>query len=106
MVVCENPRAPQTSSSAINNHATFKVTYIPFLPYSDATSRLHHVCIPKCIELLPCDWLIRNLCYQAIEQVYLIKWPVSVYCLCHYIPDNTIVTQECNLCVATNQIFV
>ncbi len=32
----------------------------------------------KCIELLPCDWLISNLCYQAIEQVYLIKWPVSV----------------------------
>ncbi len=30
----------------------------------------------KCIELLPCDWLI-YLCYQSIEQVYLIKWPVS-----------------------------
>ncbi len=25
------------------------------------------------------DWLISNLCYQAIEQVYLIKWSVSVY---------------------------
>ncbi len=34
--------------------------------------------MPKCIELLPYDWLIRNLCYQAIEQMYLIKWPVSV----------------------------
>ncbi len=34
--------------------------------------------MPKCIEFLPCDWLISNLCYQAIEQVYLIKWPVSV----------------------------
>ncbi len=33
------------------------------------------------IELLPCDWLISNLCYQAIEQVYLIKWLVSVYCI-------------------------
>ncbi len=33
----------------------------------------------KCIELLPCDWMVINLCYQAIEQVYLIKWPVSVY---------------------------
>ncbi len=40
--------------------------------------------MPKCIELLPCDWLISNLCYQAIEQVYLIKWPVSV-CVCVYI---------------------
>ncbi len=38
--------------------------------------------MPKCIELLPCDWLISNLCYQAIEQVYLIKWPVSVYVKC------------------------
>ncbi len=27
--------------------------------------------MPKCMELLPCDWLISNLCYQAIEQVYL-----------------------------------
>ncbi len=35
--------------------------------------------MPNCIELLPCDWLISNLCYQAIEQVYLIKWPMSVY---------------------------
>ncbi len=35
--------------------------------------------MPKCIELLPCYWLISNLCYQAIEQVYLIKWPVSAY---------------------------
>ncbi len=35
--------------------------------------------MPKCIELLPCDWLISNLCYQAIERVYLIKWPVSVF---------------------------
>uniref|UniRef100_A0A8C1QT80 Ig-like domain-containing protein n=1 Tax=Cyprinus carpio TaxID=7962 RepID=A0A8C1QT80_CYPCA len=23
--------------------------------------------MPKCIELLPCDWMISNLCYQAIE---------------------------------------
>ncbi len=35
--------------------------------------------MPKCFELLPCDWLISNLCYQAIEQVYLIKWLLSVY---------------------------
>ncbi len=41
--------------------------------------------MPKCIELLPCDWLISNLCCQAIEQVYLIKWPVSVYCMYIYI---------------------
>ncbi len=35
--------------------------------------------MPKCIELLPCDWLISSLCYQAIEQVYIIKWSMSVY---------------------------
>lgn len=23
--------------------------------------RLHHVCMPKCIKYLPCDWLIRYL---------------------------------------------
>ncbi len=34
--------------------------------------------MPKFIELLPCDWLISDLCYQTIEQVYLIKWSVSV----------------------------
>ncbi len=40
----------------------------------------------KCIELMPCDWLISNLCYQAIEPVFLIKWPVSVcVCVCVYI---------------------
>ncbi len=44
-----------------------------------SASRLHHIKIPKCIELLPFDWLISNLCYQAIEQVYLIKWPVNIY---------------------------
>ncbi len=42
--------------------------------------------MPKCIELLPCDWLISNLCYHAIEQVYLIKWPVNV----HQIKSNQI----------------
>ncbi len=33
-------------------------------------------------ELLSCDWLISNLCYQALEQVYLIKCLVSecVHC--------------------------
>ncbi len=47
-------------------------------------------------KLLPCDWLISNLCYQVIEQVYLIKWAVSVcvyiyiymymyICICIYI---------------------
>ncbi len=37
-------------------------------------SRLHHICHAI-------GWLA--ICYQAIEQVYLIKWPVSVYvCVC------------------------
>ncbi len=53
------------------------------------TDELDTITMAKCIELLPCDWLISNLCYQAIEQVYLIKWPVSVYsglsCLPHII---------------------
>ncbi len=36
--------------------------------------------MPKCIELLPCDWLISNLCYQAIEQMYLI---IYIYLYIH-----------------------
>ncbi len=48
----------------------------------------------KCIELLPCDWLISNLCYQAIEQVHLIKWPVSVY---------TIHIKKIRMCPVTSQ---
>ncbi len=28
-------------------------------------------CVVKSIELMPCDWLISYLYYQAIEQVYL-----------------------------------
>ncbi len=35
--------------------------------------------------------MISNLCNQAIEQVYLAKWPVSVYCL------NTSFDYECSL---------
>ncbi len=44
--------------------------------------------MPNCIEMLPCDWLISNLRYQAIKQMFLIKWPVSVcvcVCVCVYI---------------------
>ncbi len=29
--------------------------------------------------MLPCDWLISNLCYQAIEQVYQITECVYIY---------------------------
>ena len=32
----------------------------------------------KCIELLPCDWLIRYLCKEAVGQVELIKRLLSV----------------------------
>lgn len=33
--------------------------------------------------MLLCDWLISSLCYQVIEQVYLVKWLVSVYHICY-----------------------
>ncbi len=36
------------------------------------------VYMPKCIELLPSDWLNRYLHWLAVEQVYPTKWPVSV----------------------------
>ena len=41
--------------------------------------RLDHVYMPKSSEFLPCDWLIRYLRERAIEQLYLIKWPVNVF---------------------------
>ncbi len=73
----------QTSPSDTNNHSTFShlnplsspfwCSVWTFSKSSSPTSR----CLNP--EMLPCDWLISNLCYQAIEQVYLIKWPVSVY---------------------------
>lgn len=34
-------------------------------------------------EFLPCDWLIRCLSWREAEQVYLIKWQVSVIYLRH-----------------------
>lgn len=40
---------------------------------SDMSSHPHHIYMPKCTELL-----ISCLCYQAVEQVQLIKWfPLS-----------------------------
>ncbi len=35
--------------------------------------------------------MIRNLCYQAIEQVYLIKWLVRIYI---YIVSNQPITRQ------------
>lgn len=32
--------------------------------------------MPKCNELQVCDWLISYLLEQAVEYVYLMKWPV------------------------------
>ncbi len=66
--------------------------------------------MPKCIELLPCDWLISNLCYQAIKQVYLIKWPVRVYgtlpesqlCL-HRVPYISLLIIPCIIYHVTNK---
>ncbi len=65
--------------------------------------------MPKCTELLPCDWLISNLCYQAIEQVYLIKWLVSIYI---YIYSHSVSLVLCELfnvivvCLAAILFFV
>lgn len=42
------------------------------------TGRFDRVYMPKCTKLSPSDWLIRYLHYGAVEQVYLIKWPVNV----------------------------
>ncbi len=39
-------------------------------------------------------WLISKLCYQAIEPVYLIKWPVSVYIYIYWHGAHTREEQE------------
>ncbi len=64
----------------------FPILFLPFLPHSDDRFELQQVVFTssRCIELLPCDWMICNLFYQAIDQVYLIKWLVSVY-ICIYV---------------------
>lgn len=32
-----------------------------------SVSRLHHISMPKCIEVVPCDWLICYLSYKVIK---------------------------------------
>lgn len=56
----------------------FQTIAIPY--HSDTWFELQQVIftifkMPKCIEFLPCYWLISYLCLQGTE---LIKWPVSV----------------------------
>lgn len=41
-----------------------------------AADHLDHMYMPKCNELQVCDWLISYLLQQAVECVYLMKWPV------------------------------
>jgi len=89
MVVCENPsrsavceilRPARLTPTTIPRSKSLKSPFFPvlMLGLNFSKSSSPHL-DPKCIELLPCDWLISNVCYQAIEQEYLIKWPVSVY---------------------------
>ncbi len=54
---------------------------------------------PTATELLPCDWLISNLCYQVIEQVYLIKWLGECVCVCVHACVRVCVCDICNLFV-------
>ncbi len=85
--VCENPSRSAVfeilfdQSVCTTNHSTGSKSLIPFLPHSDARIDFSKSSSPHLdayiIELCDCDWLISNLCYHAIEQVYLIKWPAS-----------------------------
>lgn len=59
-------------------NATFKVTKINFRLHSDARSQQQ---VALTTEMLPCDWLIKNLYKWVIKQLYLTKWPMSVYLL-------------------------
>ncbi len=74
----------QNTASDIDNHTTVKLTQI--LPHSDVwttTKLLDHVCMLLCVDLLPGDvWL--DICIS--KQVYLIKWPLSVFLLLIKVP--------------------
>ncbi len=53
----------------VQNH--LKPLFSPFwCSVWTSANRLHHIQMPKYVELLPCDWLISNWCNQAIEQMY------------------------------------
>jgi len=45
-------------------------------------------------KLLPCDRLIRYLCWRAVELVYLIKWPVSIYTHTEHICTDININQD------------
>ncbi len=55
----------------------------PLFPHSDARFEIQQVVFTTSKCLNACDWLISNLLHQVIEQVYLIKRPVSVYTYIH-----------------------
>ncbi len=85
-VDCEIHRPARLAPTTIPRSKSSKSPFFPtlmlglnFSKSSFTTSRALNA------ELLPCDWLISNLSYQATEHVYLIKWPVSVYIYIYYI---------------------
>lgn len=57
----ETSRSNQTSPTGTSTHTLFvDVSEVILLPHSEALfDSLDHVYMPRCIELLPRDWLIR-----------------------------------------------
>lgn len=80
----------QTSPSGTNNHDAFKVTLIAFLTHSDAQTSAGRVmsghvditrlCLHGQMHGVAAVWdAIRFLTEGEVEQMYLMKWPVSVF---------------------------
>ncbi len=83
MVVCENLsrsavfeilRPVRLTRTTIPHSKSLKSPFFPILMLGLNFSKSSSPHLDAKI-----NWLISTLCYQAIEQVYLIKWPVSVY---------------------------
>ncbi len=64
-------RNTQTSPSGTNNHSMFKVTYIPFLPHSDARFELQQVVFTtsRCLNALSCCHVIGWLAICVTKQL-------------------------------------
>ncbi len=71
--VCEILRPARLAPTTIPCSKSLKSPYFPILMLGLNFSKSFSPHLDAQMDL------VSNLCYQAIEQVYLIKWPVSVY---------------------------
>lgn len=62
-------------------HSTMSLFFFHIPVVGKKKNLWFHFHMPECIGLLPCDWPLRYMWWQATGQVYTLKWSVSVRCL-------------------------